>query len=69
MTECLKCGFNDEDHGCTCPHSDKWYACPIENKKSENIQELKEYVEWLPQYEGKWETESEDKELVDPQER
>ena len=57
MSECLKCGFNDEDYGCTCPHSDKWYACPIENKKPENIQELKEYAEWLPQYEGKWQAE------------
>ena len=47
--ECLKCGFNDEDYGCTCSHSDKWYACPIENSKPENIQALKEYVEWLPQ--------------------
>ena len=47
--ECLKCGFNDEDYCCTCSHSDKWYACPIENSKPENIQALKEYVEWLPQ--------------------
>ena len=60
MTECRKCGFNDEDYGCACPHSDKWYACPIENKKPENIQKLKEYAEWLPQYEGKWIAESED---------
>ena len=42
MNECLRCGFNDEDYGCTCPHSDKWYACPIENKKPENIQALEE---------------------------
>lgn len=52
--ECYNCGFNDEDYGCTCPHSDKWYACPIENKKPENIQALKEYAEWLTQYEGEW---------------
>lgn len=45
MKECNKCGFNDEDYGCTCNHSDKWYACPIENKKPENIQALKEYAE------------------------
>lgn len=62
MKECYKCGFKDEDYGCTCPHSDKWYACPIENKKPENIQALKEDAEWLPQYEGKWVAESEDKE-------
>jgi hypothetical protein len=54
MKECANCGFNDEDYGCTCSHSDKWYACPIENKKFGNIQSLKEYAEWLPQYEGKW---------------
>lgn len=47
MKECCKCGFNDEDYGCTCPNSDKWYACPIENKKPENIQALKEYAEWI----------------------
>ena len=46
MKECHRCGFNDEDYGCTCNHSDKWYACPIENKKPENIQALKDYVEW-----------------------
>ena len=62
MNECQSCGFNDVDYGCTCPHSDKWYACPIENKKPENIQELKEYAEWLPQYEGECVAESEDKE-------
>lgn len=60
MKECYTCGFNDEDYGCTCPHADKWYACPIENKKPKNIQKLKEYAEWLPQYEGKWVAESED---------
>ena len=46
MKECKRCGFNDEDYGCTCPPSDMWYACPIEAKKPENIQELKEYAEW-----------------------
>lgn len=59
---CKRCGFNDEDYGCTCPHSDKWYACPIENKNPENIKALEEYAEWLPQYEGEWVAESEDKE-------
>lgn len=47
MIECTRCGFNDEDYGCTCPHSDRWYACPIENKKPENIQALEEYAEWM----------------------
>jgi hypothetical protein len=42
---CSRCGFNDEDYGCTCTHSDKWYACPIENKKPENIQALKETLD------------------------
>lgn len=41
MNECYHCGFSDEDYGCTCPHSDKWYACPIEAKK-ENTQALKQ---------------------------
>ena len=45
MKECYKCGFKDDDYGCICPHSDMWYACPIENKKPENIQALKEYAE------------------------
>jgi len=53
MSECYSCGFNDEDYGCTCPHSDKWYACPIENTKPENIQALKEYAEWAAESEGK----------------
>lgn len=44
---CLKCGFNDTDFGCLCPHYDKWYACPIDNSKPENVQALKEYVEDL----------------------
>lgn len=46
MKECRRCGFNDEDYGCTCPPSDKWYACPIEAKKPENIKALKDYAEW-----------------------
>ena len=44
MDECYKCGFNDVDYGCKCDNFNKWYACPIENKKPENIQALKEYV-------------------------
>ena len=57
MIECTNCGFN-EDGQCTCFASDRWYACPIENKKPENIQALKEYAEWLPQHEGQWVAES-----------
>ena len=45
MKECIKCGFNDVNFGCTCPNYNKWYACPLENKKPENIQALKEYAE------------------------
>lgn len=63
MTKCSKCGFWNNDYGvCTCSSQDAWYACPVENKKPENIQSLKEYAEWLPQYEGKWVAESEDQE-------
>ena len=53
MKECANCGFLNDYGACDCPHSDKWYACPIENKKPENIKALKEYAEWA---------ESEDKE-------
>ena len=45
--ECVTCGFNDEDCGCNCPHYDKWYSCPIENKKPENVKTIKEYAEWV----------------------
>lgn len=47
MNECYKCGFYDTDYGCTCYSHDMWYACPIENKKPENIKALKEYAEWV----------------------
>ena len=53
MTDCKKCGFWNSDYeACFCPHSDKWYACPIENKKPENIQALKEYAEWVAERSG-----------------
>ena len=45
MNECIRCGFNDADYGCTCPSYDKWYACPIESKEPENVQALKENAE------------------------
>lgn len=45
MKECDDCGFNEEGM-CTCWQSNKWYACPIESRKPENIQALKEYAEW-----------------------
>ena len=47
MDECYNCMLNDEDYGCTCSHSEKWYSCPIENKKPENILALKEYAAYL----------------------
>lgn len=31
----------------TCPYTDKWYACPIEDAKPESIQTLKEYAKWM----------------------
>ncbi len=43
MNECCKCGFHDEDVGCTCFSTDKWYACPIEYNKPENWRVLKTY--------------------------
>lgn len=54
MTECRRCGFNDEDYGCTCPHSDKWYACPIESKKPQNQKALEEYAEWASKYQNEF---------------
>ena len=47
MKECANCGFLNDYGACDCPHSDKWYACPIENKKPENVKALEEYAEWL----------------------
>lgn len=43
--ECRTCGFC-EDGQCLCPPYDKWYACPYESEKPENVQALKEYAEW-----------------------
>ena len=42
--KCVHCGFNDAGR-CTCPPYDRWYACPIENEKEENIKALKEYAD------------------------
>jgi len=50
--ECLTCGFYEEECICTCPSYDMWYACPIENKKPENIQALKEYAEQINKVES-----------------
>lgn len=47
VKECANCGFLNDYGACDCPHSDKWYACPIENKKPENVRALEEYAEWL----------------------
>lgn len=55
MKECANCGFLNEYEACACPHSEKWYDCPIEAKKPENVKKMEEYVEWLSR-------ESEDKE-------
>ncbi len=47
INKCNKCGFWNEDYGsCSCPSSDKWYACPIESEKPENVKVLKDYAEW-----------------------
>ena len=47
MDECTNCGFLNEFGYCECPPGDKWYACPVESKKPENIKKLKEFAEWL----------------------
>lgn len=48
MIECHKCGFYDSEfEACTCSSLDKWYACPIESKKPENIKVLEEWAEQL----------------------
>jgi len=48
MSACYNCGFWNSDYGSrTCPSSDKWYACPVESIKSENVEALKDYVEWV----------------------
>ena len=49
---CLTCDCWDFDaKGCTMPHSDKWYAYPIESDRPENRKTLDdmltEYVEYL----------------------
>ena len=45
MDECFKCGFWNSDYGaCTCPSQDKWYACPTESIKPENVAALEEYA-------------------------
>lgn len=55
MKECANCGFMNEFGYCECSPYDKWYACPIENKKPENIRALEEYAEWAS---GKEETQN-----------
>ena len=53
MNECYKCGFYDCDYGaCTCLSTDKWYACPIDSKKPENIKEMEEYIKWVEEQQG-----------------
>ena len=48
MNECYKCGFWDSEYeACTCPSTDLWYACPIENTKPENQKMLEEYADWV----------------------
>ena len=49
---CLTCDCWDSDAGgCTMPHSDKWYACPIDSERPENKKAfddmLTEYEEYL----------------------
>lgn len=52
MNECIGCGFYDSDReGCTCYSHEKWYACPIESRKPENIKMMDEYVNYLSKQE------------------
>lgn len=53
MKECANCGFLNDYGCCSCPSSDKWYACPIENKKAENKKALQEYARWAANKEEK----------------
>lgn len=50
---CKGCGFQNEYGYCECSSQDKWYACPIENKKPENIKALQKYAEWCEGKVGK----------------
>jgi hypothetical protein len=60
MTECKRCGFWESDYeACTCPHFDKWYACPIESKKPQNQKALEEYAEWANKYQEQFVMKSE----------
>ena len=50
MGECYNCEFWNSDYEeCTCSSYEKWYACPVESEKSENVEALKDYVEWASQ--------------------
>lgn len=49
---CKGCGCLNEYGYCECPHIDKWYACPIENKKPENIKALEEWGKQESEEEG-----------------
>lgn len=42
---CRRCGFNEEG-GCTCPPSERWYACPSECRKPENVRDLEQFADW-----------------------
>lgn len=41
--ECKDCDYYS-DGACFCSPYDKWYACPIEERKPENQQALREYA-------------------------
>lgn len=45
---CLSCDCWDHDaEGCITPHSDRWYACPLESEMPENQRMLEEMAaEW-----------------------
>jgi hypothetical protein len=52
MKECVNCVYFNDYWGCDCPYYDKWYACPIDSKKPENIRALKGYAEQLSKAES-----------------
>lgn len=51
MVHCLRCDCWDSDReGCTMPESDRWYACPIESARPENIAALEAWCAFLDQH-------------------
>lgn len=52
---CLKCGWNDEDYGCTCPKREEVYQCPMYmHYHPEEVKQFEhDMEEWAKQREGR----------------